>query len=66
MIMCFTTIYEYNGWLFEYKPHTGAWPVKKDHEPRKRAGDKFFKMFSDFLDLSDDERKTHKIAGGCL
>lgn len=43
-------IYEFEGWLFEYyrtKP-ISPWPLKKDHEPRKRAGRLFWDMFERF------------------
>jgi hypothetical protein len=52
--------------MFEFKPHVGAWPLKKDGEPRKRAGVKFYDVFSEFYNLTDEEKKKHRVGGGCL
>lgn len=64
--MCFTPLYEYNGWTFEYNPyHTGPWPVRKDGELYKRCGDKFYNDIDGFLKMSQDERNKHRVGGGC-
>lgn len=63
--VCTVPVYQYKGWLFDYKPHLGAWPLKKNHEPRKRAGDKFWAVFSEFYNLPEEEKRKHRIAGGC-
>jgi len=55
--------YEFEGWKFEYqrsKPFP-PWPVKKDLELRKRAGNKFFDMFGRFSELSIDEQEKRRI-----
>ena len=65
-IICFAPIYEYKGWLFEYHPHTGGWPLRKDGEPRKRAGDRFGAVLSEWLDLPEDEQKLTRVGGGCM
>ena len=59
----FQVVFSFEGWLFEYdrrKPH-GPWPLKKDYEPRLRAGDKFYSMFGRFLELSIDDQDTHRL-----
>lgn len=66
VIICTTPAYKYKGWLFEYKPNIGAWPLKKDGEPRKRAGMVFWETFQEFYELSDEVKKQHRISGGCL
>lgn len=56
-------IYEFDGWYFEYhrtKPFL-PWPCKKDLEPRKRAGNKFFEMFERFSNLSIEEQENHRV-----
>jgi len=56
-------IYEFNGWLFEYdrrKPF-GPWPLKKDLEPRSRAGKKFYEMFEGFSSLAEVEQEKYRI-----
>jgi hypothetical protein len=55
--------FEFEGWFFEYddrKPF-GPWPLKKDLEPRARAGNKFYEMFGRFSGLSDTEKKQFRI-----
>lgn len=64
--MCGHSIYEYEGWLFEYSIGSGPWPLKKDGEPRKRAGKKFYKMFDRFDKLPDEEQAKYRVGGGCV
>lgn len=57
------TFYEFEGWTFEYsrnKPF-GPWPVKKDLEPRARAGKKFYDMFDRFAHLTEREQERYKL-----
>ena len=59
----FIQIYEYKGWRFEYdrrKPF-GPWPLKKDDEPRARAGIKFYRMFGEFNLMSDEQQETFRV-----
>lgn len=65
-IICFASIYKYKGWLFEYRPYTGPWPLKKDGEPREKAGRRFYKVFSEWFDLPEDEQKLTRVGGGCM
>jgi hypothetical protein len=51
--------YRFEGWTFEWhrnKPF-GPWPCKKDLEPRKRAGRRFYAMFTRFHALSEVEQE---------
>ena len=48
--------YRYKGWWFEYT-HSGPWPLKKNGEPRKRAGRKFYKIIEEF----EKEQKAAEI-----
>lgn len=57
------TFYQFEGWLFEYsrtKPF-GPWPVKKDLEPRARAGRKFYEMFGRFISMRESEQEKCRI-----
>ncbi|MFK5882818.1 MAG: hypothetical protein QM489_00590 [Candidatus Izemoplasma sp.] len=61
--ICFIKAYEYKGWKFEYdrgKPY-GPWPLKKDLEPRERAGQVFYNLFSEFYKLEDAEQEKYRI-----
>lgn len=64
--VCSNRRYEYKGWHFEM-PATGApWPLRKDGELFKRAGDVFWDMISEFEALSDEDREAHRVGGGCV
>lgn len=63
--VCGPRVYEYKGWFFEWHPYCGAWPLKKDMEPRKRAGRVFWNLFSEFYSLPEGEQKKHRVGGGC-
>jgi len=57
------SFYEFEGWIFEYsrtKPF-GPWPCKRDLEPKKRAGMKFYQIFERFIALDEDEQEKHRI-----
>lgn len=66
LIICTAPVYKFKGWLFDYKPHVGAWPLKKDGEPRARAGMKFWTVFDEFFNLPEDEQRKYRVGGGCL
>ena len=63
--ICGPRIYEYEGWIFEHG-HYICWPLKKDGEPRKRAGRKFYDMVGRFVALSEEEQEKHRVGGGCI
>jgi hypothetical protein len=63
--ICSAHLYEYNGWLFEESMASGPWPLKKNGDPRKRAGKRFYDMYSEFDALPDDEKAKYFIGGGC-
>lgn len=59
----FPCFYEFQGWKFEYsrtKPF-GPWPLKKDFEPRARAGRKFYRMFEQFSDLTVKQQEEFRV-----
>jgi hypothetical protein len=56
-------IYAYEGWEFDYdrrKP-LGPWPLKKDGEPRARAGRKFYSMFARFNALPVEQQEEYRV-----
>jgi len=63
IIMCSQSIYEYKGWTFEYGLYQEPWPLRKDGEPRKKAGATFYKIFLAFINEPDWDK--YKISGGC-
>lgn len=58
-----TKFYEFEGWKFEYDRHKpiSPWPLKKDLEPRARAGYKFYDMFFRFQLLTIEEQEKLRI-----
>lgn len=65
-IFCSNSQYLYKGCYFEFHSYCGPWPLKKNGDPRKYAGKKFWSMWEEFAKLSDIERESFKIyQGGC-
>ena len=64
--ICGPRIYEYEGWKFEYHDYGGAWPLDADGEPSDQAGQAFWDMIARFDALSEAERETYRIGGGCV
>lgn len=63
--LCSSPIYEYEGWFFEYGPRI-CWPLCKDGEPRKRAGNKFYDMLDRFFAQTEKEQENCRVGGGCI
>lgn len=64
--ICSPPVYEFKGWLFEGHYNSGPWPLRKDGEPRKRAGDVFWRVWAEWYALPDDEKKLTRVGGGCV
>lgn len=63
--ICGPTIYEFQGWTFEFSRISGPWPLKKNGDPRDRVGKKFWKMYNEFTKLTEKEQDTCRVGGGC-
>jgi len=64
--LCGPKLYEYGGWFFEVHGSGHPWPLKKDGELRKRAGNVFYGMYHKFSRLSKDEQRSYRVGGGCV
>ena len=64
--ICGPRTYKYKSWYFEVHACLGPWPLKQDGEPRKRAGNVFWNLFSEFDRLSDKEKQSYRTGGGCI
>ena len=64
--ICSSPVYEYKGWIFEVPGWSGPWPLRKDGELRARAGRKFWKVWSEWEDLPDEEKQKTRVGGGCV
>ena len=56
--------YTFNGVEFECGYMTGPWPLKKDGDPRKRAGLGFYKRIEKWSKMSEADREKHRTGGG--
>jgi hypothetical protein len=65
-IVCSPRIYSYKGWTFEINSASGPWPLRKGGELRARAGRVFWKVWSEFEDLTDEQKKDCRVGGGCV
>lgn len=64
--ICSPSVYEYKGWLFEDSGYSGPWPLRKDWEPRARAGRVFWKVWGEWQALPETEKRKSRICGGCV
>jgi len=66
--ICSAPLYEYehNGrvWRFEYGSAISPWPIRKDDEPYKRAGRRFYDAFEAWH--REPDREKYRIGGGCI
>jgi hypothetical protein len=63
--ICSPRVYEFAGWVFEYGGYGTPWPLKKNGDPRERAGRIFWHVITTFEKLSQEERQEYYIGGGC-
>jgi hypothetical protein len=64
--VCTIPVYTYKGWQFELHSYCGPWPLKKDGNPRRCAGKKFWQTYDEFSNLSEKEQEACKVIdGGC-
>lgn len=64
--LCGPRLYEYGGWFFEVSASSGPWPLKKDGDPRERAGNVFYTMYDKFDKLTKEEKLKYRVGGGCI
>ena len=64
--VCSSPVYAYKGWTFEVNYNSGPWPLRRDGELRKRAGRVFWRVWGEFEDLTDEQKKACRVGGGCV
>lgn len=62
--LCSPRLYEYDGWFFEWGRF--PWPLKKNGDPRTNAVRDFYDMFDRFSNMSEEERESYRVGGGCM
>ena len=66
-IICTARVYQFEGWQFEFSRRNGPWPLKKNGDPRERAGRTFWAMWERFRALSKKKQHACMIErGGCV
>ncbi len=66
-IMCSSPTYQFEGVTFEFHRFIGPWPLKKNGDPKKYAGEKFYQLYERFKNLSSIEKEKCCIdKGGCV
>ncbi len=56
-IISFPDCYRFKGFLFDYHRYLGPTRLKKNGDPSKRQGDKFYDAISEWEKLSKEEKE---------
>jgi hypothetical protein len=59
-ILCYSNVYRYNGYYFEWHHYCGPHPLNKNGELSKKIPSGFWDMVSEFQLLSDIEKRKYK------
>ena len=62
-VVCVPNIYKYKGFIFEFHAFCGPMRLKKDLEPSKIAGDKFYEVVTEWVKLDDLGKESTRIYG---
>lgn len=66
VFLCGPRMYSFEGWTFEDADMmAGPWPLKQNGDPRAKAGRQFYQMWTRFDALTESERATCRVGGGC-
>jgi hypothetical protein len=60
-IITFADIYQFKGFIFEHHRYSGPMKLKKDLEPAKCEGRKFWKVWGEWNKLTDEEKEETRI-----
>lgn len=62
-IITMADIYKYKGFTFEVHPYCGPCKLKKDWEPAAAMGRRFWKVWSEWNKLPEQEKAATQISG---
>ncbi len=67
VIVCSARRYCFEGWTFEDSTcrYGFPWPLKKNGDPKEKAGRQFYQMWKRFDALPKAEKEKHRLGGGC-
>jgi len=64
--LCGPKVYDFDGVTFEFSPMIGPWPLKKNGDPKKSAGEKFYAFYNRFSSMTTEEQEKYRVGGGCV
>lgn len=62
-IVCLPNIYKYEGFIFEFHNYLGPFKLKKDFEPAKREGRKFYNVVTKWCKLNKRQKNKTRVYG---
>lgn len=62
-ILTMADIFQFGGFIFEFHGYCGPMKLKKDFEPAKREGRKFFQAIAAWQKLAPEEKEATRISG---
>lgn len=62
-IVSLSNIYKYENFIFEFHSYCGPTKLKKDWEPAKLQGRKFYKMIDKWVNLTKKQKEKTRIYG---
>ena len=66
IILTFPKTYQFNGINFEVSPIGMPWPLRKDGEPKARAGRGFYSKIKPWLDMAPEFQEAYRTGGGTI
>jgi hypothetical protein len=57
-------LYEFNGISFEFSYSIGPWPLKKDGDPKARAGKRFYDSIHEWVHSTPEDQEKYRVGGG--
>lgn len=57
--------YLFNEVSLEFSYSIGPWPLKKDGDPKARAGKRFYDSIRPWLDMAPEFQEAYRVGGGC-
>ena len=63
IILTLADIYKYKGFIFEFHHYLGPCKLKKDFEPAKLSGRKFYKILAKWEKLTNKQKKKTQVYG---
>jgi hypothetical protein len=62
-IVCLANIYKYKGFIFEWHYWCGPMKLRKNFEPYERQGRKFYKVATEWNNISEKQKEKTRIYG---